>query len=45
MNTSVAIGKIDEHSQITKKDTGWSEAYREKLRVAYYDVMGILRAW
>lgn len=32
MNTDVAIGEIGEHSQITEKDTGWSEAYREKLR-------------
>ena len=45
MDTSVAIGKIDEHSQITEKDTGWSEAYREKLRAAGYDGMDILQAW
>ena len=45
MDTSVAIGKIDEHAQITEKDTGWSEAYREKLRAAGYDGMDILQAW
>ena len=45
MNTNIAIGKIDEHAQITEKDTGWSEAYREKLRAAGYDGMDILQAW
>ena len=45
MNTDVAIGKRDEHAQITEKDTGWSEAYREKLRAAGYDGMDILQAW
>ena len=45
MDTDIAIGKIDEHSQITEKDTGWSEAYREKLRAAGYDGMDILQAW
>ncbi len=45
IDTSVAIGKIDEHAQITEKDTGWSEAYREKLRAAGYDGMDILQAW
>jgi len=45
MNTDVAIGKIDEHAQVTENDTGWSEAYREKLRAAGYDGMDILQAW
>ena len=45
MNTNVAIGKRDEHAQITEQDTGWSEAYREKLRAAGYDGMDILQAW
>ena len=45
MDTDVAIGKIDGHAQITEKDTGWSEAYREKLRAAGYDGMDILQAW
>ena len=45
MDTTVAIGKIDENAQITEKDTGWSEAYREKLRAAGYDGMDIMRAW
>lgn len=45
MDTSVAIGKRDGHAQITEKDTGWSEAYREKLRAAGYDGMDILQAW
>ena len=45
MNTSVAIGKIDEHSQITEKGTGWSKAYLEKLRAAGYDGMDIPQAW
>ena len=45
MDTDVAIGNIDEHSQLTEKDTGWSEAYREKLRAAGYDGMDILQAW
>ena len=42
---NVAIGKIDENIQITEKDTGWSEAYREKLRAAGYDGMDIMQAW
>ena len=42
---NVVIGKIDEHAQITEKDTGWSEEYREKLRAAGYDGMDILQAW
>lgn len=45
MNTDVAIGKRDERAQITEKDTGWSDAYREKLRAAGYDGMDILQAW
>ncbi|MBS6828728.1 MAG: integrase arm-type DNA-binding domain-containing protein [Desulfovibrio sp.] len=45
MDTNVAIGKIDENAQITERDTGWSEAYREKLRAAGYDSMDILQAW
>lgn len=45
MNTNVAIGKIDENAQITEKDTGWSETYREKLQAAGYDCMDIMQAW
>lgn len=45
MNTDVAIGKIEERAQITENDTGWSDAYREKLRAAGYDGMDILQAW
>lgn len=45
MSTDVAIGKIEERAQITEKDTGWSDAYREKLRAAGYDGMDILQAW
>lgn len=45
MDITVAIGKIDENAQITEKDTGWSEAYREKLGSAGYDGMDIVQAW
>lgn len=34
----VFIGKIEEESQITVRDTGWSEEEKEHMRQAGYDV-------
>ena len=43
----VSIGKIEEESQITTSDTGWSEEEEEKehMRQAGYDDMDMIRAW
>ena len=42
---SVSIGKMEEESQITTGDTGWSEEEKERMRQAGYDDMDIIRAW
>lgn len=41
----VSIGKIEEESQITTNDTGWSEEEKEHMRQAGYDDMDMIRAW
>lgn len=41
----ISIGKIGEESQITSKDTGWSEEEKERMRQAGYDDMDMIRAW
>ena len=41
----VSIGKIEEDSQITTNDTGWSEEEKERMRQYGYDDMDIIRAW
>ncbi len=41
----VSIGKIEEESQITIRDTGWSEEEKEHMRQAGYDDMDMIRAW
>ena len=42
---SVSIGKMEEESQITTGDTGWSEEEQERMRQAGYDDMDMIRAW
>lgn len=41
----VSIGKIEEESQLTINDTGWSEEEKERMRQAGYDDMDMIRAW
>lgn len=41
----VSIGKMEEESQITTNDTGWSEEEKECMRQAGYDDMDMIRAW
>ena len=42
---SVSIGKIEDHTQITVKDTGWSEEEKERMKQFGYDGLDIVRAW
>ena len=42
---SAPTGEIEEYTQITVKDTGWSEEEKERMRQAGYDDMDIIRAW
>ena len=42
---SVSIGKIEENTQITVKDTGWSEEEKESMRQFGYDGLDMVRAW
>ena len=42
---SVSIGKIEENTQITVKDTGWSEEEKERMRQFGYDGLDMVRAW
>ncbi len=44
-DTFVTIGNIPEDDQITVADTGWSEETRERMRLAGYDDMDMIRAW
>ena len=41
----VSIGKMEEESQITTGDTGWTEEEKERMRQAGYDDMDMIRAW
>ncbi|WP_165176920.1 hypothetical protein [Desulfovibrio sp. ZJ369] len=41
----ISLGKIDQESQITTKDTGWTEEEKDRMRQAGYDDMDIIRAW
>lgn len=44
-DTFVTIGKLPEDEQITVDDTGWSEETKERMRLAGYDDMDMIRAW
>ena len=41
----ISIGKIEEESQITTNDTGWTEEEKDRMRRAGYDGMDIIQAW
>ena len=42
---SVSIGKIEEHSQVTAANTGWSEEEKERMKAHGYDSLDMVRAW
>ncbi len=44
-DTFVTIGNVSEDEQITVADTGWSEETKERMRLAGYDDMDMIRAW
>jgi hypothetical protein len=41
----VTIGKIKKNFQLATKDTGWSEAEKERMRKFGYDGVDIVREW
>lgn len=41
----VSIGEIVEDTQITVKNTGWSEEEKERMRNFGYDSLDMVRAW
>ena len=41
----VSIGKITKNTQLTIKDTGWSEAEKERMRKFGYDGVDMIREW
>lgn len=42
---SVSIGKMEETTQITVKDTGWREEEKERMKAFGYDSLDMVRAW
>ena len=42
---SISIGKIKENTQITLKDTGWTEEEKERMKQFGYDGLDMVRAW
>lgn len=42
---NVSLGKIEEDTQITVKDTGWSEEEKESMKAFGYDSLDMVRAW
>lgn len=44
-NVCIAIGKIEDETQVTHNDTGWSEEEKERMRQYGYDDMDIIQAW
>ena len=42
---AVSIGEIPENSQITVKDTGWSDEEKERMKAYGYDGLDMVRAW
>ena len=43
--TSVSVGEVKENTQITVKDTGWSEKEKERMKAFGYDGLDMVRAW
>ena len=42
---NVSLGKIAEDTQLTEKDTGWSEEQKARMKQYGYDSMDMLREW
>lgn len=42
---SMSLGKIQEGSQVTSKDTGWTEEEKERMKEYGYDGLDMVRAW
>ncbi len=42
---SISIGKIKENTQITLKDTGWTEEEKERMKQFGYDGLDMIREW
>ncbi len=45
IDLNVSLGKIKENTQLTEKDTGWSEEQKDRMRQYGYDSMDMLREW
>ena len=45
LDVRISIGKIEEESQITTNDTGWTEEEKDRMRQAGYDDLDMIRAW
>lgn len=43
--TTVFIGRVEENSQTTVKDTGWTEEDKERMKQFGYDSLDMVRAW
>ena len=41
----VSIGKLEENSQVTVSDTGWSEEEKDRMEKAGYDRLDMVREW
>jgi len=41
----VSIGMIKKNTQLTTRDTGWSEAEKERMRQFGYDGVDTVREW
>lgn len=42
---SALTGEIEEDTQITVKDTGWSAEEKERMKQFGYDGLDMVRAW
>ena len=41
----IVIGKIEDETQVTSNDTGWSEEEEVRMKEYGYDDMDIIRGW
>ena len=42
---SISIGKIEENTQVTTNDTGWTAEEKERMKKFGYDGLDMVRAW
>lgn len=42
---SASIGTVKENTQVTAKDTGWTEEKKERMKKFGYDGLDMIRAW